>query len=56
MPGELVAQVPDDRIAAWSTDPRGAVAGLPDLSDLSAPTPTCLRTVLRGRILHDTLT
>ncbi|KDA42513.1 amidohydrolase [Frankia sp. BMG5.23] len=53
VPGELVAQVPDDRIAAWSTDPRGAVAALPDLS---APAPTCLRTVLRGRILHDTLT
>ncbi|EIV92208.1 amidohydrolase [Frankia sp. QA3] len=51
-PGELVIQAPDTRIAAWSTDPRGAVAGLPDLT---GPTPHCRRTVLRGRILHDTL-
>ncbi|CAJ62411.1 MULTISPECIES: amidohydrolase [Frankia] len=48
--GDLVVQAPDTRIAAWSTDPRGAVAGLPDLT---GPTPHCRRTVLRGRILHD---
>jgi hypothetical protein len=47
-----VVQVPDPRIAAWSTDPRAAVAGLPDLN---APTPSCLRTVVRGTVIHDLL-
>lgn len=45
VPGELVVQVPDDRIAGWSTDPRAGVAGLPDLA---GPAPRCLRTVVRG--------
>jgi predicted amidohydrolase YtcJ len=49
VPGELVVQVPDARLAAWSTDPRAAVAGLPDLS---GPSPRCLRTVVRGRLIH----
>ena len=43
--GELVVQAPDDRVAAWSTDPRAGVAGLPDLD---APDPVCLRTVVDG--------
>ncbi|WP_349827789.1 metal-dependent hydrolase [Brevibacterium litoralis] len=30
---ELVVQVADERVAAWSTDPRSGTAGLPDLSD-----------------------
>ncbi len=38
--------VPDSRVAAWSTDPRSGVAGLPDLD---GPPPTCVRTVVRGR-------
>lgn len=46
VPGELVVQTPDDRIAGWSTDPRAGVAGLPDLD---APDPVCLRTVVDGR-------
>ncbi|MGF7234492.1 MAG: amidohydrolase [Frankia sp.] len=46
VPDELVVQVPDGRIAAWSTDPRAAVAGLPNLSGAA---PSCLRTVVRGR-------
>lgn len=50
--GELVVEVPDDRVAGWSTDPRAAVAGLPDLSDPAA-LPRCLRTVVRGRTVHD---
>ena len=44
--GELVVQTPDERVAAWSTDPRAAVSGLPDLD---GPDPVCLRTVVRGR-------
>ncbi|WP_416211328.1 amidohydrolase [Frankia sp. Cas3] len=50
--GELVVQVPDDRVTAWSTDPRAGIAGLPDLD---GPDPTCLRTVVRGTVVHDLL-
>ena len=46
LPGELVVQVPDSRVSAWSTDPRAAVAGLPDLG---GPDPICRTTVVRGR-------
>ena len=49
---ELVVQTPDERVAGWSTDPRAGVPGLPDLS-LGAPLPTCLRTVVRGRTVHE---
>ncbi|GAC1329529.1 MAG: amidohydrolase [Mycobacteriales bacterium] len=48
--GELSVQVPDDRVAAWSTDPRSAVPGLPDLS---AAAPRCLRTVVEGTTVYD---
>jgi hypothetical protein len=47
--GELTVQTPDDRVAGWSTDPRAAVSGLPDLD---APAPACLRTVVRGVTVH----
>jgi predicted amidohydrolase YtcJ len=49
---DLVVQTPDERVAAWSTDPRAGVPVLPDLSD-QAPVPTCLRTVVGGRIVYD---
>ena len=49
---DLVVQTPDERVAAWSTDPRAGVPGLPDLSP-GAPLPTCLRTVVRGATVHD---
>ncbi len=52
VPGELVVQAADDRVAAWSTDPRSGVPGLPDLSP-GAALPTCRRTVVRGRSVHD---
>jgi len=45
--GELVVQTPDARVAAWSTDPRAGVPGLPDLQH-DRPVPQCLRTVVRG--------
>ncbi|MCW2679545.1 MAG: hypothetical protein JWM62_946 [Frankiales bacterium] len=51
VPGELVVQAPDDRVAGWSTDPRAGVAGLPDLS---ADDPVCRRTVVRGRTVWST--
>jgi predicted amidohydrolase YtcJ len=52
--GELVVQAPDDRIQAWSTDPRSGTPGLPDLTP-GRPAPRCLRTVVRGRTVHDML-
>ncbi len=50
--GDLVVQAPDDRVQAWSTDPRSGTPGLPDLTP-GVPAPLCLRTVLAGRVLHD---
>ena len=50
--GDLVVQAPDDRIQTWSTDPRSGTPGLPDLSP-RAPTPSALRTVVRGRTVFD---
>jgi predicted amidohydrolase YtcJ len=50
--GDLVVQTPDSRVAAWSTDERAGVPGLPDLTP-GEPLPTCLRTAVRGRVIHD---
>ncbi len=44
---ELVVQVPDDRLSAWSTDPRSGTPVLPDVSP-GAPRPTCRRTLVDG--------
>lgn len=52
VPGELVVQAPDERVSAWSTDPRSGVPGLPDLSP-GSPLPTCRQTVVRGRVVFD---
>jgi predicted amidohydrolase YtcJ len=52
--GDLVVQAPDDRIQTWSTDPRSGTPGLPDLSPGTAA-PACLRTVVRGRTVFDTV-
>ncbi len=48
VPTELVVQAPDERVAAWSTDPRSGVPGLPDLSP-GVPAPVCRQTVVRGQ-------
>ncbi len=48
--GELSVQLPDARVSAWSTDPRSATPGLPDLA---APAPSCERTVVRGVVIYD---
>ncbi len=50
--GELVVQAPDSRVAGWSTDPRSGTPGLPDLTP-GLPLPTCLRTVVRGRLVYE---
>ncbi|MFI9310455.1 amidohydrolase [Streptomyces triculaminicus] len=49
--GDLVVQVPDNRVANWSTDPRSGTPGLPDLTP-GVPLPVCLRTVVGGRTVH----
>ena len=46
--GPLAVRAPDDRVAAWSTDPRAGVPGLPDLTP-GAALPEWLATVVRGR-------
>ena len=43
---------PDERVARWSTDPRAAIPGLPDIAP-GVALPTCVATVLRGTPLHD---
>jgi predicted amidohydrolase YtcJ len=52
--GDLVVQAPDQRVAAWSTDERAGVPGLPDLTP-GLDLPRCLRTAVRGRPIHDLL-
>ncbi|MFI9724489.1 amidohydrolase [Streptomyces sp. NPDC052396] len=49
--GDLVVQVPDTRVANWSTDPRSGTPGLPDLTP-GAQLPVCVRTVVAGRTVH----
>ncbi|MGP3984958.1 amidohydrolase [Streptomyces sp. KR80] len=49
--GELVVQVPDERVASWSTDPRSGTPGLPDLTPGGA-LPVCLRTVVGGHTVY----
>jgi predicted amidohydrolase YtcJ len=49
--GDLVVRTPDSRLAAWSTDPRAATPGLPDLR--AGTSPRCLRTVVAGRTVYD---
>ncbi|WP_431775279.1 amidohydrolase [Streptomyces cucumeris] len=49
--GELVVQVPDTRVAGWSTDPRSGTPGLPDLTP-GGQLPVCVRTVVGGRTVH----
>ena len=49
---ELVVLAPDDRIQAWSTDPRSGTPGLPDVSP-GAPRPRCQRTVVAGATVYD---
>ncbi len=49
---DVVVQVPDGRLSAWSTDPRSGTPGLPRLAD-DLPEPACLRTVVSGRTVFD---
>jgi predicted amidohydrolase YtcJ len=49
---DLVVQAPDERVSAWSTDPRSGVPGLPDLTP-GLPVPSCERTVVRGEAVFE---
>ncbi len=52
VPGDLVVQTPDARVAAWSTDPRAGVPHLPDLHpDLDLP--RCVMTVVAGKVAYE---
>ena len=55
VPGELTVQTPDERVAAWSTDPRAGVPVLPSLHPDHAPKdlPVCRRTYVDGRLIFD---
>lgn len=46
--GDLVVQVADERLAAWSTDPRSGTPGLPDLSG-DSPLPVVGEVWVRGQ-------
>jgi hypothetical protein len=50
--GELRVAAPDERVARWSTDPRAAVPGLPDVAP-GAELPQCLATVRDGAVIFD---
>ncbi|MDT4914619.1 MAG: hypothetical protein QOC66_3747 [Pseudonocardiales bacterium] len=50
--GELAVDAPDERVSRWSTDPRAAVPGLPEIGP-GTDLPSCLATVLRGEPIHD---
>ncbi|MEU8548334.1 amidohydrolase [Streptomyces roseoverticillatus] len=50
--GDLVVQVPDERVASWSTDPRSGTPGLPDLTP-GTGLPVCLRTVVGGHTVYE---
>jgi predicted amidohydrolase YtcJ len=49
---DLVVQAADERVSAWSTDPRSGTPGLPDLTPGRA-LPTCIRTVVTGHTIFD---
>lgn len=52
VPGDLLVQTPDARVAAWSTDPRAGVPHLPDLHpDLELP--RCVMTLVQGRVAYE---
>lgn len=50
--GELEVSAPKDAVQRWSTDPRSRVPALPRL-DEQAPLPVCIRSVHRGRVVHE---
>ncbi|CAN5146898.1 amidohydrolase [soil metagenome] len=52
VPGDLLVQAPDTRVAAWSTDPRAGVPRLPGLRP-EAHLPTCVMTLVHGEVAFE---
>ena len=52
VPGDLVVQTPDSRVAAWSTDPRAGVPQLPDLHP-DVDLPACVLTLVGGEVAYE---
>lgn len=52
VPSELTVQTPDERVAAWSTDPRAGVPVLPSLQP-GEDLPGCHRTYSAGTLIYD---
>jgi hypothetical protein len=52
VPGDLVVQTPDARVAAWSTDPRAGVPQLPDLHP-DVDLPVCVLTLVDGQVAYE---
>jgi hypothetical protein len=50
--GDLVVQAPDERIAAWSTDPRSGTPVLPRVGP-DVERPEAILTMCAGRVIHD---
>ncbi|MEI2715543.1 MAG: amidohydrolase [Candidatus Nanopelagicales bacterium] len=48
---DLMVQAPDERVAAWSTDPSSGTPLLPTLSEYG-PYPACRLTISGGRLIH----
>jgi predicted amidohydrolase YtcJ len=46
---DLEVRVPQETVRNWSTDPRAATPGLPNLA---AEDPTCLATVVEGEVIY----
>lgn len=49
---EFEVRAPDERIAAWSTDPRSGVPGLPIL-DPDRALPACVATIVDGTVVYE---
>jgi predicted amidohydrolase YtcJ len=54
VPGDLVVQTPDERVAAWSTDTRAGVPLLPGVHP-DEDLPTCVLTLVHGKVAYDEL-
>ena len=52
VPGDLVVQTPDERVAAWSTDTRAGVPLLPGVHP-DVDLPTCDLTLVQGKVAYD---
>ena len=52
VPGDLLVQTPDARVAAWSTDPRAGVPQLPDLHP-DVDLPSCVLTLVGGEVAYE---